>query len=126
LIYLAHLETSAAAAREITTVPATYLEAIEKLQQQGLDTLKQAQAAQIAALTSIREIVATLPAAPAIPSLDKLPSFSELTELSQTFVKQLAAQQSAYVAELAGFFSTVQKDAAAALDKAAQSATTPK
>ena len=106
---------------------ATYLETIEKLQAQGLETLKQAQAVQIAALTSFRDIVATLPAAPAsVPTLDKLPTFSELTELSQTFVKQLAAQQSTYVAELAGFFSNVQKDAAAAIDRAVQTAATPK
>jgi len=42
-------------------VPATYLETIEKLQQQGLETLKQAQAVQIATLTSIREIAASVP-----------------------------------------------------------------
>jgi hypothetical protein len=107
-------------------VPATYLETIEKLQQQGLETLKQAQAVQIATLTSIREIVGSAPLTPAMPSLDKLPTFAELTDVSQTFVKQLAAQQSTYVAELAGFFSTVQKDAAAALDKAVQNASTPK
>ncbi len=66
-------------------MPATYLETIEKLQQQGLETLKQAQAAQIATLTSIREIAASVPLTPAVPSLDKLPTFAELTELSQTF-----------------------------------------
>jgi hypothetical protein len=113
-------------AREIMTVPATYIETIEKLQQQGLETLKQAQATQIATLTSIREIVSSVPLTPSVPSFDAFPTFSELTEMSQTFVKQLAAQQSAYVAELAGFFSTVQKDAAVALDQAVEKIKTAK
>ena len=105
-------------------MPATYIETIEKLQQQGLETLKQAQAVQIAAIHSVREIVASAPAAPSVPSFDKIPSLAELTDLSASFAKKYVDLQTSYFNELAGVFATVQKDAAAAIDRAAATAKT--
>jgi hypothetical protein len=113
-------------AREINQVPATFVETIEKLQTQGLETLKQAQAVQIATLKSVGEIVASAPTVPAVPNFEKMPSIAELTELSATFTKKLVDQQFAYFNELATVFATAQKDAAAAFDRAVQSASAPK
>jgi hypothetical protein len=101
----------------MTDVPATYLETIEKLQSQGLETLKQAQAAQLATLASMRDIVAGAPVMTEIPSFDKLPTFGELAELSTGFAKKLVDQQSAYVTELVGMFAVAQKEAAGAVDR---------
>lgn len=103
-------------------MPATYVETIEKLQQQSLETLKQAQAVQLAALASFRDIIATVPAAPAVPSFDKLPSVTELTELGVSFAKKFVEQQTAFATELVGVLTPVQKDAASAFDRAAQTA----
>jgi hypothetical protein len=99
----------------------TYIETIQKLQAQGLDTLKQAQSVQLAAFNSFREIVATVPVTPMVPSMKNLPSFSELTELSTNFVQALVAQQTAFASELASIVTTAQKDAAAAFDQASKS-----
>ena len=99
-------------------MPATYLETIEKLQHQGLETLKQAQAVQLATLTSVRDIVAGAPMLTEIPSFDKLPPFGDLAELSTSFATKLVEQQNAYVTALAGVFATAQKEAAGAADRA--------
>ena len=95
-------------------MPATYLETIEKLQHQGLETLKQAQAVQLATLTSVRDLVAGAPMLTEIPSFDKLPTFGDLAELSTKLVEQ----QNAYVTALAGVFASAQKEAAGAVDRA--------
>jgi hypothetical protein len=101
-------------------VPATYLETIEKLQNQGLETLKQAQAIQLATFTSLRDIVANVPVVTELPALDKLPTMSELADLSTAFTAKFIEQQNAYVAALAGAFATAQKEAAAAVDRIAK------
>ena len=99
-------------------MPATYLETIEKLQLQGLETLKQAQAAQLATLASMRDIAAGAPVMTEIPSFEKLPTFAELAELGTSFTKKLVEQQTAYVTELVGVFANAQKEAAVAVDRA--------
>jgi len=98
-------------------VPATYLETIEKLQSQGLETLKQAQAVQLATLASIRDIAAGAPALTEIPQFDKLPTFGDLAELSTSFATKLVEQQNAYLTALAGVFASAQKEAAGAVDR---------
>ena len=98
-------------------MPATYLETIEKLQSQGLETLKQAQAVQLATIASIRDIAAGAPALTEIPQFDKLPTFGDLAELSTSFATKLVEQQNAYLTALAGVFASAQKEAAGAVDR---------
>ncbi len=100
-------------------MPATYIETLEKLQQQGLDTLKQAQSVQLAAMGSVRDAVANLPTlpVPAIPSFESLPTFAELAQLNVTFAQKVLEQQSVFALQLADLFGAAQKDAAAAADR---------
>jgi hypothetical protein len=98
-------------------VPATYIETLEKLQQQSLENLKQAQAIQLAAIGSVRDAVANLPAMPAVPTLDNLPTFAELAQLNVAFTQKVLEQQSVYALQLADAFGSAQKDAAAAADR---------
>lgn|GEM_PF-947443 len=98
-------------------MPATYAETLEKLQQQGLETLKQAQSIQLAALTSVRDAVASLPATPVVPTVETLPTFAELAQLNVAFAQKVLEQQSVFALQLADLFGAAQKDAAAAADR---------
>jgi hypothetical protein len=73
----------------------TYLEIIEKLQNQTLDNVKKLQAVQIATLTTARELIAEL------PNTKGLPTLSQITELGSTFANQLLDQQKTFVTQLA-------------------------
>jgi hypothetical protein len=74
---------------------ATYLEIIEKLQNQTLDNVKKLQAVQIATLTTVRELISEL------PKTKGMPTFAEITDLGNSFTNQLLDQQKAFVNELA-------------------------
>ncbi len=87
----------------------TYVDLISKLQQQGLNALKQAQEAHLAALSTARDIATQLATTP-IPTPDTIPSVSKLTELSSDFATQLLEQQKAYADKLATFFDATRKD----------------
>lgn len=101
---------------------ATYLETLGKLQKQSLDALKQVQATQLAALTTIGELVSDAPAFRPAPVFEKLPSFAELAELNATFTRSILEQQNAYLTQLAGIFTTTQKNAVEAADRVVQTA----
>jgi hypothetical protein len=88
---------------------ASYLEMIEKLQDQGLDALKQAQKAHIEALTQVREFVEKLPNVPQMPVVEGVPSVAQITELSTAFVEQVVDQQKAYATQLAAIFAPLSK-----------------
>ncbi|HZO92555.1 MAG TPA: hypothetical protein VFB22_02210 [Candidatus Baltobacteraceae bacterium] len=98
-------------------MPATYAETLEKLQTQGLETLKQAQSIQLAALSTVRDAVANLPAVPAVPSAESIPTFSELAQLNVTFAQKVLEQQSVFALQLADLFGAAHKDAAATADR---------
>lgn len=94
----------------------SYLELIAKLQDQGLDALKQAQKAHVEALTSMREIVEKVPVfaqVPAVPALEGVPTIAQLTELSNTFVTSVVEQQKSYASALAEVFAPIKKNPAA-------------
>ncbi|GAC1658979.1 MAG: hypothetical protein NVS4B13_02870 [Candidatus Elarobacter sp.] len=102
---------------------ATYLETLEKLQQQSLDTLKQVQATQLAALTTIGELVSDVPAfRPA--SMANVPTFAELAELNASYTRNLLEQQNAFASQLAGIFTVTHKNVVNAAERAVQSAAT--
>jgi hypothetical protein len=73
----------------------TYLEVLQKIQNQTLDNIKQMQAVQIATFRTARELIAALPTAKGMPTL------SEVTELSSSFVNKVLDQQKVFVDELA-------------------------
>ena len=92
---------------------ATYLDMIVKLQDQGLDILKQTQKAHLEALTSVREFVEKLPTAPqmpAFPALEGLPTITQLTELNNSFLSSVVEQQKSYASGLAEVFAPIKKN----------------
>jgi len=80
----------------------SYVDTIEKVQLQGLEALKQAQAAQIAAVSSFRELFANATSKlPGAESLRNIPTVvSQISELNSTFAVKLIEQQNDYVNQL--------------------------
>jgi isopropylmalate/homocitrate/citramalate synthase len=80
----------------------TYIDTIEKLQQQGIEALKQAQAAQVAAVNSFRDIVTNATAKlPGAEGLKNIPTvISQVNELNSAFAVKLIEQQNEYVSQL--------------------------
>ncbi|GAC1421199.1 MAG: hypothetical protein NVSMB5_14200 [Candidatus Velthaea sp.] len=87
---------------------ANYLEMLAKLQEQGLEVLKQAQAAHIQTLTSVREMVEKLPAPPQLPTMEGVPSIAELTALNTQFASHVLEQQKQYATQIADLFKPVE------------------
>jgi flagellar capping protein FliD len=87
----------------------TYLDLIEKLQEQGLETLKTAQTSYINSLTAVRELVEKLPTAPQLPTIEGFPTLAQLTELNTQFLDRVSDQQKAYAKQLADVFAPLEK-----------------
>jgi hypothetical protein len=96
--------------REETTVNDTYIDTIEKLQAQGLEALKQAQAAQISAVSSVRELVTNATSKlPGADSLKNIPAvISQVSELNSAFAVKLIEQQNDYVKQLLAVLKSAQ------------------
>ena len=97
------------------SVTDTYIDTIEKLQQQGIEALKQAQAAQTAAVSSFRELVTNATSKlPGAESLRNIPTVvAQVSELNSVFAVKLIEQQNAYVNELVKVLKSVQTTPAA-------------
>ena len=97
------------------SVTDTYIDTIEKLQQQGIEALKQAQAAQTAAVSSFRELVTNATSKlPGAESLRNIPTVvAQVSELNSAFAVKLIEQQNAYVNELVKVLKSVQTTPAA-------------
>jgi hypothetical protein len=91
----------------------TVIDTIEKLQTQGLEALKQAQAAQVAAVNSFREIVSNATAnVPGAQGLRNIPTvISQVNELNSTFAVKLIEQQNEYVSQLVSLLKSAQTTA---------------
>ncbi|HEX3550061.1 MAG TPA: hypothetical protein VHT53_06770 [Candidatus Elarobacter sp.] len=93
----------------------TYIDTIEKLQRQGLEALKQAQAAQVAAANSVRELFSNatgnLPGADALRNIPTV--VSKINELNSSYAVKLIEQQNAYVSELVNVLKSASPAAAA-------------
>jgi N-acetylglucosamine kinase-like BadF-type ATPase len=93
----------------------TYVDTIEKLQAQGLEALKQAQAAQAAAVNSFRELIANatsqLPGAQAFKNIPAV--VSQVNELNSAFAVKLIEQQNEYVSQLVNVLKGAQAETAA-------------
>jgi hypothetical protein len=90
-----------------------YIDTIEKLQQQGLEALKQAQAAQTAAVESFREIVGNATAKlPGAEGLRNIPTvISQVSELNSAFAVKLIEQQNDYVSQLVSLLKSANAPA---------------
>ena len=93
----------------------TYIDTIEKLQQQGLEALKQAQAAQVAAVNSFRDIVTNATAKlPGAEGLKNIPTvITQVNELNSAFAVKLIEQQNEYVSQLVGLLKSAKPAAPA-------------
>jgi len=92
------------------TVTDTYIDTIEKLQAQGIEALKQAQAAQTAAVSSFRELVTNATSKlPGAESLRNIPTVvAQVSELNSAFAVKLIEQQNEYVNQLVNVLKSVQ------------------
>jgi hypothetical protein len=87
----------------------SYLDLLAKFQEQGLDTLKQAQSAYVESLTTTRSMVEKLPAMPQMPTIEGFPTIEELTELNTEFLDKVVAQQKAFAKQLSDVFAPITK-----------------
>ena len=87
----------------------TYLDLLAKMQEQGLEALKQTQSAYLESLTAARKMVEAMPNLPAAPKLEGLPTVVELTELNAQFLDRVVEQQKAYARQLAEVFAPISK-----------------
>lgn len=80
----------------------SYVDTIEKLQQQGVEALKQAQAAQSAAINSFRDLFSNATSKlPGAQSLKNIPTvIAQVSELNSAFAVKLIEQQNDYVNQL--------------------------
>ena len=93
----------------------TYIDTVEKLQQQGLEALKQAQAAQIAAVNSFREIIGNATAKlPGAEGLRTIPTvIAQVNELNSAYAVKLIEQQNEYVTQLVNLLKSAKPSASA-------------
>ena len=94
----------------------TYVDTIEKLQAQGLEALKQAQAAQAAAVNSFRDLITNATSKlPGSQALKNIPTVvSQVSELNSAFAVKLIEQQNEYVNQLVNVLKGAQAETAAA------------
>ena len=94
----------------------SYVDTIEKLQAQGLEALKQAQAAQAAAVNSFRELITNATAnLPGAQTFKNIPTVvSQVSELNSAFAVKLIEQQNEYVNQLVGLLKGAQAETSAA------------
>ena len=94
----------------------TYADTIEKLQQQGIETLKQAQAAQSAAINSFRELYTNATnKLPGAETLRYIPTIvAQVSELNAAFAVKLIEQQNEYVSQLVNVLKSAKAETQAA------------
>ncbi len=86
-----------------------YLDLLAKMQEQGLEALKQTQSAYLESLSTARKMVEKLPAPPQMPAIEGMPTIAELTELNSQFLDRVVEQQKAYAKQLAEVFAPIAK-----------------
>ncbi|HEV3086981.1 MAG TPA: hypothetical protein VGX96_07110 [Candidatus Elarobacter sp.] len=90
----------------------SYIENLEKVQQQSLEGLKQAQAAQIAAIGSFRELIANATSKfPVAEGLRNIPTIvGQVSELNSAFAVKLIEQQNDYVNQLVNVLKSAKTE----------------
>jgi hypothetical protein len=84
-----------------------YLDLIAKMQEQGLEALKQTQGAYLESLSTARKMIEKLPVPPQMPAIEGMPTVAELTDLNTQFLDRIVEQQKAYAKQLADVFAPI-------------------
>jgi hypothetical protein len=87
----------------------TYLDLLAKMQEQGLDALKQTQSAYLESLTAARKMVESMPNLPPMPAIEGMPTVAQITELNTAFLDRVVEQQKTYAKQLADVFAPIVK-----------------
>jgi hypothetical protein len=88
------------------------VEFINKIQEEGLSTLKQTQEASLAAMGDFRKLATELSDKPGtIPTFENLPTPTQLVELSFGFASQFLEVRKAYTLKVAELIAEAQKQA---------------
>ena len=99
----------------------TYADYLTKIQDDVLDTIKEAQDASLKSFASLRELGASYPTTvPAMPKIDGFPTASELIKQSFDFAEKFLEVRKEYTLKVAELIETAQKqvvDAARATAK---------
>jgi hypothetical protein len=99
----------------------TYADYLTKIQEDVLDTIKEAQDASLKSFASLRELGANYPTTvPAMPKIDGFPTASELIKQSFDFTEKFLEVRKEYTLKVAELIENAQKqviDAARATSK---------
>ncbi len=96
-------------------------EYINKIQEEGLTTLKQTQDASLAAMGEFRKFAALSTEKPgALPTFENIPTPTQLVELSFGFASSFLEIRKAYTLKVAEMIAETTKQAEAAVKSAAQ------
>jgi hypothetical protein len=88
----------------------TYADYLTKIQDDVLDTIKEAQDASLKSFASLREMSANYPASvPAMPKIDGFPTPSELIKQSFEFTEKFLEVRKAYTLKVAELIEATQK-----------------
>jgi hypothetical protein len=90
----------------------TYTEYFNKVQEDVLTQIKEAQDASLKSMTSLRELAASYPTTvPAMPKFEGFPTPSEVIEQSFEFAEKFLEIRKAYTLKVAELIETAQKQA---------------
>jgi len=99
------------------------VDVFNKIQEEGLKTIKQSQDASIAAINEFRTIGKELSDKPGtFPTIENLPTPTQLVELSFGFATQVLELRKAYTLKIAEMLVETQKQAEVAVKAATQPA----
>jgi hypothetical protein len=102
------------------------VEYFNKLQEEGLKTIKQSQDASLAAFGELRSFSQELAEKPGtIPSVENLPTPTQLVELSFNFASQVLELRKAFTLKVAEMLVETQKQAEASIKAVTQPSTKP-
>jgi hypothetical protein len=102
------------------------VEYFNKIQEEGLKTIKQSQDASLAAFSEFRSFSKELAEKPgSIPSIENLPTPTQLVELSFGFASQVLELRKAFTLKIAEMIVETQKQAEASVKAVTQPMTKP-
>jgi hypothetical protein len=102
------------------------VEYFNKIQEEGLKTLKQTQDASLAAFNEIRSFTKEMQDKPGtVPSIENLPTPTQLVELSFGFATQVLELRKAYTLKIAEMLVETQKQVETSVKAATQPAPKP-
>jgi hypothetical protein len=102
------------------------VEYFNKLQEEGLKTIKQSQDASLAAFAEFRSVSKELAEKPGtVPTFENLPTPTQLVELSFNFASQVLELRKAFTLKVAEMLVETQKQAEASMKAVTQPANKP-